>query len=190
VNSLWQYEIKTSDLNTDSKLSYELLDSPDGMLVSPQGVVSWTPTELQLNRHTFSVKVSDGMAEDIQRSSVFVNIKPKILSVPKPVALTNLKWEYQLDAEDSNGDSIALKSVRLPKGAKFDPETGWLTWKPRKSQRGVNDVVLEVVDIHGWSTLQEFQVHVFHNPGKQRFNFIRNSVAVLSLIGIIVLVTM
>ncbi len=190
VNSLWQYEIKTTDLNTDSKLSYELLDSPDGMIVSPQGVVSWTPTELQLNRHNFAVKVSDGMSEDIQRSGIFVNIKPKILSIPKPVALTSLKWEYQLDAEDSNGDAVVLKAVRIPKGAKFDDKTGLLTWKPRKSQRGVNDVVLEAVDTHGWSTLQEFQVHVFHNPGKQRFNFIRNSVAVLSLIGIIVLVTM
>jgi len=191
VNSLWQYEIKVTDLNTDSKLSYELIKAPDGMVISPQGVISWTPTELQLNNNLFSFKVSDGMKEAIQRGRVFVNIKPKILSVPKPVALTNLKWEYRLEAEDPNGDPILYKAVKLPKNAKFDQETGMLTWNPRKSQKGVNDVVLEVVDSHGWSTLQEFQVHVFHNPGTQRLNFLRNTISLLALMGLIyLLVTM
>ncbi|MCK4715561.1 MAG: hypothetical protein KAT54_02020 [Candidatus Marinimicrobia bacterium] len=185
VNNLWQYEIKVTDLNTDSKLTYELIDAPDGMMVSPQGVISWTPTELQLNRHVFSFKVTDGMGKDVQKSSIFVNIKPKILSVPKPVALTNLKWEYRLDAEDPNGDPLVFKSVRLPKKAKFNPETGILSWSPKKSQCGVNDIVLEVVDSHGWSTLQEFQVHVFHNPGTQRLNFLRNTISLLALIGVI-----
>ena len=188
VNSLWQYEIKVTDLNTDSKLSYELTNAPDGMLVSPQGVVSWTPTEMQLNTNSFTFKVSDGMATDEQRNNIFVNIKPKILSVPKPVALTNLKWEYTLDAEDPNGDPLVMKAVRIPKGAKFETETGELVWSPKKSQRGVNDMVLEVVDSHGWSTLQEFQVHVFHNPGTQRLNFLRNTISLLALIGVIYLV--
>ncbi len=185
VNSLWQYEIKVTDLNTDSKLSYELTDAPDGMLISPQGVISWTPTEMQLNYNRFAVRVSDGMASDTQQGRIFVNIKPKILSVPKPVALTNLKWEYTLDAEDPNGDPLVMKAVRIPKGAKFDPETGELVWSPKKSQRGVTDIVLEVVDSHGWSTLQEFQLHVFHNPGTQRLNFLRNTISLLALLGLI-----
>jgi hypothetical protein len=191
VNSLWQYEIKVTDLNTDSKLSYELIKAPDGMVISPQGVISWTPTDLQLNNNLFSFKVSDGMKAAIQKGRIFVNIKPNILSVPKPVALTNLKWEYRLEAEDPNGDPIVYKADKLPKNARFDPETGMLTWNPRKSQKGVNDVVLEVVDSHGWSTLQEFQVHVFHNPGAQRLNFLRNTVSLLALMGLIyLLVTM
>ena len=188
VNSLWEYEIKVTDLNTDSKLSYELTKAPDGMLISPRGIISWTPTEMQLNTNGFAFKVSDGMASDEQSGHVFVNIKPKILSVPKPVALTGLKWEYTLDAEDPNGDPLIMKAVRIPKGAKFDPATGELVWSPKKSQRGVNDIVLEVVDSHGWSTLQEFQVHVFHNPGTQRLNFLRNTISLLALIGIIYLV--
>ncbi|HDP68502.1 MAG TPA: hypothetical protein ENN20_08395 [Candidatus Marinimicrobia bacterium] len=185
VNSLWQYEIKVTDLNTDSKLSYELTEAPDGMLISPQGVISWTPTEMQLNYNRFAFRVSDGMASDEQKGRVFVNIKPKILSVPKPVALTNLKWEYTLDAEDPNGDPLVMKAVRIPKGAKFEPETGELVWSPKKSQRGVTDIVLEVVDSHGWSTLQEFQVHVFHNPGTQRLNFLRNTISLLAILGLI-----
>lgn len=188
ANSLWEYELKVTDVNTDSKISYELLKAPEGMVVSPHGRITWKPTELQLNQHRFQVKVSDGMASDVQTGHVFVNIKPKIMSVPKPVALTNLKWEYTLEAEDPNGDPLSYKAVRLPKHAHFDPTTGLLTWKPKKSQKGVNDIVLEVVDSHGWSTLQEIQVHVFHNPGTQRLNFLRSTISLLALIGVIYVV--
>jgi hypothetical protein len=188
VNTLWQYEIKVADLNTDSKLTFELLKAPDGMVISPQGVISWRPTDLQINSHSFTVKVSDGMAQDIQKSRLFVNVKPKILSVPKPVALTSLKYEYQLEAEDANGDKLTYKAVRLPKYANFDPASGMITWTPRKAQKGVNDIVLEVVDAHGWSTLQEFQVHVFNNPGTRRLSFLRDTISLLALIGVIYLV--
>jgi len=128
------------------------------------------------------------MASDTQKGRVFVNVKPKILSVPKPVALTNLKYEYQLEAEDPNGDAMTYKVIRLPKYASFDPESGLLTWNPRKVQKGVNDVVLEVVDSHGWSTMQEFQVHVFHNPATKRLSFIRDTISLLALVGVIYLV--
>ncbi len=185
VNCLWQYEVKVSDLNTDSKINYELTKAPEGMVVSTQGIISWRPTSLQLNGHTFFVKVSDGMAEDVQKGRVFVNVKPRILSIPKPVALTGLKYEYQFDAEDPNGDPMVYKAVRIPKYAKFDPSTGNLVWEPRKSQKGVNDVVLEVVDSHGWGTLQEFQVHVFHNPGTKRILFLYSTISLLALIGVI-----
>ncbi|MBL7135082.1 MAG: hypothetical protein ISS81_00635 [Candidatus Marinimicrobia bacterium] len=190
VNGLWQYEVEVSDLNTDSRIKYKLTQAPEGMVISTKGVISWRPTNLQLNGHTFIVKVSDGMAEDIQKGRVFVNVKPRILSIPKPVALTGLKYEYLLDAEDPNGDPMVYKAVRIPKYAKFDPATGELVWQPKKSQKGVNDIVFEVVDSHGWSTIQEFQVHVFHNPGTKRISFIRSTIILLALVGVIIAVQM
>ncbi|MCG2757950.1 MAG: Ig domain-containing protein [Desulfobacteraceae bacterium] len=59
---------------------------------------------------------------------------------------TKIIDDVVLDAQDPNGDPLVFKSVRLPRNAKFYPETGILTWSPKKSQRGVNDIVLEVVD--------------------------------------------
>jgi len=188
VNTLWQYEVQVKDLNTDSQLTYELLKAPEGMVISPQGVISWRPTDLQINAHSFMVKVSDGMAQDVQKKNVFVNVRPKILSVPKPVALTNLKYEYKIEAEDANGDKLVYKAVRLPKYADFDPESGMIVWTPRKNQKGVNDVILEIVDSHGWSTLQEFQIHVFANPATRRLSFLRDTISLLALLGVIYLV--
>lgn len=190
VNSLWQYEIKVTDLNTDAKLTYELIKALDGMVISPQGVVSWSPTELQINRHIFSVRVSDGMAKDIQKAVVFVNVKPRILSVPKPVALTGLKYEYLLEAEDPNGDAMVYKAVRLPKSATFDPGSHIFVWMPKKNQKGVNDVVFDVVDSHGGSTPQEFQIHVFQNPSGKKFSFFWSGISIVALIGVIYLIAL
>jgi len=188
VNGLWQYETKVTDLNTDAKLTYELIKAPDGMVISPQGVISWRPTEVQINRHSFSIRVSDGIAKDIQKATIFVNIKPRILSVPKPVALTGMKYEYLLEAEDPNGDAMVFKAIRLPKTATFDPDSRMLVWTPKKTQKGVNDVVLEIVDSHGWSTLQEFQIHVFQNPSGRKFSFFWNGISIAALIGVIYLI--
>jgi len=190
VNGLWQYETKVTDLNTDAKLTYELIKAPDGMVISPQGVVSWRPTEVQINRHSITIRVSDGIAKDIQKATIFVNIKPRILSVPKPVALTGMKYEYLLEAEDPNGDAMVYKAIRLPKSATFDPESRMLVWTPKKTQKGVNDVVLEIVDSHGWSTLQEFQIHVFQNPSGRKFSFFWNGISIAALIGVIYLITL
>ena len=187
VGTQWQYEIKVSDLNTDRKIKYTLLNGPDGMVLSPQGILSWRPAEHQLNIHRFEIKVTDGMASDGQKGRIFVNVKPRILSVPKPVAVTGLKYEYQLDAEDPNGDPMVFKAIRLPKYATFDAKTGLLVWEPRKSQKGVNDMVFEVTDTHGWSSVQESQVHVFHNPSTKRLSFLRDTISLMALIGVIVI---
>ncbi|HPC36009.1 MAG TPA: putative Ig domain-containing protein [Candidatus Marinimicrobia bacterium] len=187
ANALWQYEVKVTDLNTDCKLTYELLNAPEGMVISPQGVISWQPTDLQINAQNFTVKVSDGFAQDIQKVRLFVNAKPKITSVPEPVALTNLKYEYQLKAEDANNDKLTYKAVQLPKNAGFDPATGMIVWTPRKDQIGANDIVLKVTDSHGGSTLQKFQVHVFANPA-QRHSFLKFTASLVAIAGVIYLV--
>ncbi|MFA7564256.1 MAG: putative Ig domain-containing protein, partial [Candidatus Neomarinimicrobiota bacterium] len=123
----------------------------------------------------------------VQKVHLFVNVKPKITSVPKPVALTNLKYEYKLEAEDANNDKLTYKAVRLPKYASFDPTTGMLVWTPRKDQIGANDIVLKVTDSHGGSTLHEFQVHVFANPAR-RHSFLRRTISLLTIAGVIYLV--
>jgi len=75
--------------------------------------------------------------------------------------------------------------MKLPTGARFDPTTGLLVWKPDKKQKGVNNIVLEVVDSHGESAVQEFQIHVFHNPGGKGRSFIKTSLSVIGFAGIV-----
>lgn len=185
VNRHWEYDVKVTDLNTDSKIQYTLINEPSGMVISTEGKISWRPTEIQINEHQFTIIASDGMSQDKQECRIFVNIKPKILSIPKPVAVAGLEYEYQFRAKDPNGDPIVYKAMKLPTGARFDPTTGLLVWKPDKKQKGVNNIVLEVVDSHGESAVQEFQIHVFHNPGGKGRSFIKTSLSVIGFAGIV-----
>ena len=88
VDEVYKYQIQVEDKNSNSELVYELLKAPQGMQMTEDGKVVWIPRAAQINNHLFTVRVTDGYSEDIQKSQVFVNIPPSIISIPKPVALT------------------------------------------------------------------------------------------------------
>ncbi len=169
VDELYKYRVVVEDKNADRSLSFALSKAPKGMQITRDGRISWNPTPSQINSRLFAVEVSDGYTTDIQETRLFVNIGPNVLTQPKPVALTNFEFRYRMVVEDLNGDDVKLRSVKIPKYARFDPETGMLRWKPRMAQRGVNDIVLAAVDDRGAATSHEFQVHVFEDPSSQQF---------------------
>ena len=94
VDEVYRYQIQAEDKNSNAELIYELLKAPQGMQMTEDGKVVWIPRAAQINNHLFTVRISDGYAEDIQKSQIFVNIPPSIISVPKPIALTG--YEYNL----------------------------------------------------------------------------------------------
>jgi hypothetical protein len=169
VDELYKYKVVVEDKNADRNLSFSLSKAPKGMQITRDGRISWNPTPSQINSRLFAVEVTDRYTTDIQETRLFVNIGPNVLTQPKPVALTNFEYRYRMVVEDLNGDNIKLRSVKIPKYARFDLETGMLRWKPRMAQRGVNDIVLAAVDDRGAATSHEFQVHVFEDPSSQQF---------------------
>jgi len=169
VNDLYKYKVVVEDKNSDRELSFSLAKAPKGMQITRDGRISWNPTPSQINSRLFSVEVSDSYTTDIQETRLFVNISPNVLTQPKPVALTNFEYRYRMVIEDLNGDEVKLRPVKIPKYARFDPDTGMLRWKPRMAQRGVNDIVITAVDERGSATSHEFQVHVFEDPSSQQF---------------------
>lgn len=169
VDQLYKYQVVVEDKNSDKELAYELLKAPKGMQITRDGRISWVPTPTQINSRLFSVKITDGYAQDIQETNLFVNMPPAVISKPKPVALTNFEYRYRMAVEDLNGDKVKLRPIKLPKGARFDEKTGVLKWKPHMNQQGVNDFVLSAVDERGAATSHEFEVHVFQDPSAQQF---------------------
>ncbi len=168
VGDLYKYQIITEDANSDADLRYSLIKGPQGMQISRKGRVVWTPTPAQIDEHSFTVKVSDGYREDSQTSHIFVNIKPSILSTPKPVALTGYEYRYKLVVEDLNKDRITFRPLKIPKYANFNPRTGLLIWKPKSVQKGINDVIIMAIDERGAATTHEFQIHVFEDPSNRQ----------------------
>ena len=169
VNRLYKYKAVVEDKNSDKELTYKLMKAPKGMQISRDGRITWMPRPSQINSRLFTVQVSDGYAEDIQDTKLFVNISPNVISNPKPVALTNFEYRYRMVTEDLNGDDVKLRAIKIPKYARFDKETGMFRWKPRMNQRGVNDIVISAIDDRGLATSHEFQIHVFEDPSSQQF---------------------
>ena len=165
------YRVRVDDKNKDARLTYRLTKHPDGMKVDSRGVVTWIPSLEQLNWQEFEIEVSDGHAVDRQATTVFVNMPPRVISQPKPVALNNFEYNYRVVAEDLNRDAIRYKATKLPRYSDFDPRTGLFKWRPRNLQKGPNDIAIEITDTHGGVTIHEFQVHVFEDPSRRRFLF-------------------
>jgi len=169
VDEVYRYQIQIEDKNSNSELVYELLKAPQGMQMTEDGKVVWIPRAAQINNHLFSVRVTDGYSEDIQKSQVFVNIPPSIISIPKPVALTGYEYNYKLVAEDLNKDKIKFKPIKLPKYSTFNKRTGLIQWRPRNNQLGPNDVIIAAIDERGATTAHEFKIHAFENPSARQF---------------------
>ena len=169
VEEMYKYQIQVEDKNKDAELHYELVKGPQGMQLSNTGKLVWIPKASQVNKHTFSIKVSDGYHEDNQTGRIFVNIPPSIISRPKPVGLTGYEYRYRVVAEDLNNDRVTFRSIRLPKYASFNKKTGQFKWRPRNSQLGPQDVIITAIDERGATTTHQFQIHVFDNPDARRF---------------------
>ena len=169
VDEVYRYQIQVEDKNSNSELVYELLKTPQGMQMTEDGKVVWIPRAAQINNHLFTVRVTDGYSEDVQKSQVFVNIPPSIISIPKPVALTGYEYTYKLVAEDLNKDKIKFKPIKLPKYSTFNKRTGLIQWRPRNNQLGPNDVIIAAIDERGATTAHEFKIHAFENPSARQF---------------------
>ena len=171
VEQRFVYQLRVDDKNKDARLTYRLTRHPEGMKVDSRGMVTWVPSLEQLNWQEFEVEVSDGHAVDRQATTIFVNIPPRVISQPKPVALNNYDYTYRVVAEDLNRDAVRYEATRLPRYSDFDPRTGLFKWRPRNIQKGPNDIAFEITDSHGAVTIHEFQVHVFEDPSRRRFLF-------------------
>lgn len=55
----YQYSVQAIDPDGDA-LSYQLASAPTGMVISADGVITWTPTTAQLGLQTATVRVEDG----------------------------------------------------------------------------------------------------------------------------------
>ncbi|MFC1480867.1 FG-GAP repeat domain-containing protein [Candidatus Neomarinimicrobiota bacterium] len=171
VEARYAYQLRVDDKNDDKQLSYRLIKAPEGMMVAANGLITWLPSVEQLNWQEFEVEVSDGHSVDRQAATLFVNISPRIISQPKPVALNSYEYSYRLVAEDLNRDAMLYSAVKLPRYSEFDARTGLFRWRPRDLQKGPNDIIFEVTDSHGGTTVHEFQVHVFDDPSRRQILF-------------------
>lgn len=96
-----------------------------------------------------------------------VNNPPSIISTPTKSANVGEEYVYQIEAVDSDSDSLIYFLTESPSGMYVNKESGLITWLPTAEQTGSNNVVLNVTDNKGATTAQSFEILVItlnHSP--------------------------
>jgi PKD repeat protein len=109
----YSYQLAATDPDSDP-LTFELVTAPEGMTVSPAGVVTWTPGPSQIGSHAVAITVRDGRGgEASQPFSIAVSAPPTLQSIalaPAASTLTSAGAVQQLTVtgQYSDGSSSDL----------------------------------------------------------------------------------
>ncbi|NOZ34487.1 MAG: T9SS type A sorting domain-containing protein [Chlorobi bacterium] len=151
-DSSYSYVLSSSDENEWNVLTYELISKPDWLNFSAEnGTLSGTPLNEDVGAHTVSVKVSDGLDENIQTFTINVintNDPPLITSSPIETVDEDSQYSYKITAtdEDPTKDVLTFSAVEFPDWLSFDENSATLSGTPLNKDVGTYKITLQVND--------------------------------------------
>jgi hypothetical protein len=155
----YSYQVEAYDV--DNEVLFYLINAPQGMTITTEGNVLWTPTSNQIGNHNVSVQVSDGQATTVQTYTITVNdVTNNPIITSSPITTTNegREYIYQVQAIEPNNDPMTY-SVLGPSGMSIS-STGKITWTPGKSNIGEHNITVKVSDDNIGSTEQKYTLKV------------------------------
>ena len=143
----WTWTLRATDVDIPvQSLSFGLVSGPEGMSVSSDGLLKWTPTEVQ-GPGEFSVSwwVSDGVVSATNRFGLRVrevNESPVLVGITNAVLREGIPWQVRLLATDVDVpvQPLGFRRISGPDGLSLDSD-GLLTWTPTETQ-GPGDYLL------------------------------------------------
>jgi Bacterial Ig-like domain/Putative Ig domain/Cadherin domain len=182
----YQYQMAATDRNGDP-LTYRLLSGPTGMAINANtGLVSWTTNTAEVGNYQIAVEVSDGRGGISQQNynlGVITpppNRPPTFLSNPIVGANIGALYNYQVRAEDLDGDQLTYSLVSAPAGMTINAE-GKVSWTPGIDNLGSTLVKVKVEDGRGGSALQEYNILTQAALGNQAPVFTSDPVKLFNL---------
>ncbi|OUR88395.1 hypothetical protein A9Q81_23950, partial [Gammaproteobacteria bacterium 42_54_T18] len=144
----YQYSVIATDADGGS-LTYSLSVLPAGMNISLlSGVITWTPTFNDAGAELVVVEVSDG-EQSVQQSFTLTvkntNQAPVISSTPITNASENTDYQYNVLANDPDGDALTYQLVGAPEGMSVNGG-GVVSWIPSFVQSGDHAITIIVAD--------------------------------------------
>ncbi|WP_199524821.1 Ig-like domain-containing protein [Pseudoalteromonas sp. bablab_jr011] len=161
------YNVTATDPDGDN-VTYSLVSAPQGMMVnSSTGAISWPTTSVELGEYAVKVNATDIFGAYSQQSFALRvveqkggNAAPTITSTPQGQAQYGVEYSYDVDAQDTDGDSLSYLLVTSPEGMNINFESGLITWVPQLSDSGSQEVSVRVEDGRGGYATQSFILNV------------------------------
>ena len=166
VGAQWLYEVVGIDPNPTDSIAISLVSGPVGMSFASSGVLTWTPNETATFSITIAAADSAGAIsyqgfEVTARSAT--NGSPSITNSPRSILQVDTLYQWRVEADDPEHDSVRYKLLEGPVGLTLSAE-GFLRWKPALSQLTVSSaphrIRVQVVDEFGASSEATWNVHV------------------------------
>ena len=88
------------------------------------------------------------------------NYAPTITSTPDTSAMVDSLYQYQVTAEDRNGDTLIYRLTTAPAFLTIDSTSGLIQGTPAIEDQGEHDVVIEVDDQNGGKDIQEYTLTI------------------------------
>jgi hypothetical protein len=154
----WSQALGGSDPDLPAQaISYALVSGPTGMAVTPDGRLTWTPTEAQgPASYTAVVRLSDETGLSTERGYPItvseVNRVPLLATVSSQSVGEGSLLSVQLVGSDSDlpANNLTYALVQGPVGTRVDPTSGLFEWTPSEVQGpSTNTVVVSVSDDAG-----------------------------------------
>ena len=163
---LYQYDVEATDPDGDA-LTYSLQTAPSGMSInSNNGLIQWTPTNAQIGAHGVTVRVIDNKGGSATQSFTLTvqnqNDAPQITSTPITSATQGVLYQYDVNAVDADGDTLAFSLTQAPAGMSINSNSGLVAWVPSNAQAlaGSASVTVNVADGRGGTDAQSFTIYV------------------------------
>ncbi|MCF7850266.1 MAG: putative Ig domain-containing protein [Candidatus Marinimicrobia bacterium] len=153
VGKPWNYNVEVQDPNANQDIGFLISESSiPNLTISRRGRITWTPTEAELGRQTFTVSVSDGLRDDLQKVDIYVNSPPVLGKVTDTLAIVARPFTTTVPVTDHNkGQALNYTFLSAPDGMTIS-NAGQIEWTPTRGQKGWNEVFVKVSDEYASDT--------------------------------------
>lgn len=143
-----------TDSNPNAKLSYALINFPAGMVISANGIITWTPSQGP-STNTVVTMVTDTNAADQDGSTLSATNSfnvivdaPTLAPMPNVVASVGQTVIIVASATDNDPTRTLTYSLdSAPPGASINPSNGIMTWRVGAAFGGTtNRIAVRVTD--------------------------------------------
>jgi hypothetical protein len=145
----YRYQLTT---NTAEIVTYSIVGSPPGMILSPSGLLTWTPEEGQLTSGEVTVTALSGENEATQKFTISVtpvNDSPQVGTIQAQSIESGESLSLQLVVQDpddeNNGTDIQFFVQSAPPGLTVSP-TGLISYTSSASSSTDNRIVIRIED--------------------------------------------
>ncbi|WP_340152588.1 putative Ig domain-containing protein, partial [uncultured Marivirga sp.] len=171
VENAYSYNITTLDIDQNDEVSIYAIKKPSWLVFStesmPQGnaTLKGTPTNSDRNSSQEVKLIAVDLREDTAYQNFTINIDfpntaPLFISEPITVATEDIRYEYKIEVQDPEDDSLKVIALNLPEWLEFNEDSLAISGLPSNSEVGAHNVALEVEDFFGLKVTQNFSIEV------------------------------